>query len=217
MKYALFDMDNTLLQGRFIDTAAEKFSFQKELGSIRDLSIDSFERTNQIAELVKGRTVQELMEVIHQIPLIEDSVDTIQELKELGYIICIVSDSYDLVVEEVGRKIGADFCYSNNLEIDNGKATGKVNVPDYFLIRDDSTCQHDICKGHLIAKLMTENNILREHIVSIGDSENDICMIKNSGVGISFCSTCEELISNAGYQITKKSFSELKDLIKGEQ
>ncbi|MBN7773953.1 HAD-IB family phosphatase [Clostridium aminobutyricum] len=214
-KYALFDMDNTLLQGRFIDTAAEKFSFEKELQVIRNLEIDSFQRTNRISELMKGQAVDKLLEIIDGIPLIEDAADTIKEIKELGYTIAIVSDSYDVVVEEVGRKVEADFCFSNTIEIAEGKVTGKVNVPSYFLKRSDSTCQHEICKGHLLAKLMSENRVPKEHIISVGDSENDICMIKNSGIGISFCSTCDELNSSASFQITKKSFAELIDLIKG--
>jgi glucosyl-3-phosphoglycerate synthase len=39
-KLVVFDMDNTLLKGRFIDSCASKFGFKKELMNIRSSETD---------------------------------------------------------------------------------------------------------------------------------------------------------------------------------
>ena len=56
-----------------------------------------------------------------------------------------------------------------------------------------------------------------KNIIAIGDGENDICMIKDSGIGTSFCSSNETLNLVADKIITERSFSSLVDLLKNKQ
>jgi len=216
-KYALFDMDNTLLRGRFIDSIAEEYHFSKNLSHLRRTVTDPLQRTREIAALLSGLKAENLLDIVQRIPLVADAAFVIEELKHLGYRICIVSDSYDLVVSYIGQCIGADLCFSNHLEIKGGLVTGKVTVPDYFQKHDSSFCDHPICKGHLLAKFQREQGILRENILAVGDSENDICMLKYSGIGISFCSHVTELDRVASHQIKEPSFAKILKIVGGEE
>jgi hydroxymethylpyrimidine pyrophosphatase-like HAD family hydrolase len=48
--------------------------------------------------------------------------------------------------------------------------------------------------------------------LAIGDSENDICIIKKAGIGISFCSSNPLLDSIADYVIKEPDFSLLESI-----
>ena len=61
---------------------------------------------------------------------------------------------------------------------------------------------------------MQDNNIKKENSVAIGDSMNDLCMIKEAGLGIAFCSKDELLNHHADVIIRKPEFSELLNLTK---
>jgi hydroxymethylpyrimidine pyrophosphatase-like HAD family hydrolase len=52
-----------------------------------------------------------------------------------------------------------------------------------------------------------------KNIIAIGDSENDICMIKDCGIGISFCSSNETLNLVADKIINERSFASLVEFI----
>ena len=45
--------------------------------------------------------------------------------------------------------------------------------------------------------------------IAVGDSRNDLCMIKNSGIGVAWCSADELLNIVADKKITRPSFTEL--------
>ena len=49
--------------------------------------------------------------------------------------------------------------------------------------------------------------------LSVGDSENDICLIKKSGIGISFCSTNRLVDSVADFIIKEPDFNLLTPII----
>ncbi len=57
-------------------------------------------------------------------------------------------------------------------------------------------------------------NIDIKNIIYIGDGENDICCVKNAGIGISFCSTNNLLDSVADFVIKKPDFKEILPYIK---
>jgi hydroxymethylpyrimidine pyrophosphatase-like HAD family hydrolase len=62
--------------------------------------------------------------------------------------------------------------------------------------------------------VLTKYNIQRENAITIGDSQNDICMIKEAGLGISFCSKDELVNHHADVIITEPTFNELLELTK---
>jgi len=55
-------------------------------------------------------------------------------------------------------------------------------------------------------------NIKKENCIAIGDSINDLCMIKVAGLGIAFCSKDELVNHHADVVISQTSFDELLNL-----
>lgn len=208
-KLIIFDMDNTILMGRFIYEMAEKYGFEDSITDIITKNNEPYIITKLIASLLKDMELEQIYEVVDSIKIVPDLKNIIKTLKRRGYIIAIVSDSYNLVTERVKNTIGADISLSNELEVKNNKITGEVTIPSYFVRKDNSFCNHSICKSNAVKYLTEKYNIPASNIIAIGDSEGDICMVKMAGIGISFCSKNKLLDNIADKIIKKKSFKEI--------
>lgn len=208
-KLIVFDMDNTLLRGRFIDACAERFDFKTSLMNIRSSESNPILLTKHIATLLKGKTHQELIEIADHIPIVEGTAEIIKELKSRGYIIGIISDSYDCITHHIKNKLGMDFSLSNELEFSKGICTGEVKIPSFLFNNSKSVCRHSLCKTNAVLSLLDKYQIPKENCIAIGDSMNDLCMIKEAGLGIAFCSQDELLNHHADIILKEQSFGEL--------
>jgi len=206
-KMAIFDMDNTILRGRFIDTCASVFGFERELRILRTSENDPVILTKQIARLLKGKSFGELLKVAEGIPLVDDIEPTVKELKARGYIVGIISDSYDFVTGHIRNRIGADYSLSNVLEFSGGLATGEVQLPSFFFNHSASLCKHNICKTNALQDIARQYDVNLSNCIAIGDSANDLCMIQKSGIGVAFCSNNELLNYAADKVISEPAFS----------
>lgn len=213
-KIVIFDMDNTLLMGRFIDICANQFGFKQELMNIRSSESDVIIRTKRVATLLKGKTFTELVKVAESIPIVIDTEEIIAKLKERGYIVGIISDSYDCITNHIKNKLGMDFSLSNELEFSKSICTGEVKIPSFFFSNPASICKHSICKTNALLSVLSKYNINRQNCIAIGDSANDLCMIKEAGLGIAFCSKDELVNHYADVVISNPSFVEILSLAK---
>lgn len=211
-KLIVFDMDNTLLRGRFIDTCANTFGFTNKLMEIRLSETDGISRTKQIATLLNEKSFADLISVADHIPIVEGTKEIISELKKRGYIVGIISDSYDCITEHIKNKLDMDFSLSNELEFSKSICTGEVKIPSFFFSNSNSLCKHTFCKTNALLSLLNKCNIKKENCIAIGDSQNDLCMIKEAGIGIAFCSDDELLKHHADVIISTTNFSELLNL-----
>ena len=198
-KMIVFDMDHILLQGSFIQAAAEKFGFKKELQDILAQPKSNYIKTQKIARLLEGRTFAELIHVVESIPLIGDAVQVIRELQIRGYVCGIISDSYHAIANHVKNLLGLDFTLGNELEFQKSVATGEVKIPSQLLKDKFSRCEHDHCKSNMFQYILHRFGISLADAVAVGDGENDICMVKMAGTGISFNSVMPEVDEVADY------------------
>ena len=211
-KMIIFDMDNTLLEGSFITAAAEAFNFKDELIRIVTDYENPYTRTKSIARLLKNRSFDEILKVIDSIKITDDAEYVIRQLKKQGYICGIISDSYDVVTNHIKNKLKMDFSIGNELEFSKSIATGEVKVPSVFMKNQMSKCNHDFCKSNVLYQLAGKYRIDIENTIAVGDSANDICMVKESGVGISFCSENNYLKLVADHIISERSFVKILDI-----
>jgi glucosyl-3-phosphoglycerate synthase len=208
-KMAIFDMDDTILQGRFIDACATAFGFTAKLEDLRAREKDAIILTKRIGAFLKGRTMDELLHVASQIDMVSDIKEVIKELKNRGYIIGIISNSYTLITNFVRQKIGADFSYANQLEFFEGKVTGEINLPSYFFGSPESVCGHSYCKTNALQYACEKYNVPLKSCIVVGDSRDDRCMVGHAGIGVAFCTKDELLETIAFKNIRENSFQSL--------
>lgn len=211
-KMAIFDMDNTLLHKSFIYTAADQLGFMPELRAIVSAGYSDIVRTQKIAQLLKGRTQDELIAVVRSIPLVGDAVNAVQGLKEKGYVCGIISDSYTCITNYVKDQLGMHFSCANVLEFRDNIATGVVSIPANFLKLPDNDCNHDYCKCNMMQHVRSQYDIEMQHILAIGDGVNDICMVRKAGIGIAFNTEHDKLKEVADHIFEERTFMPLLGL-----
>lgn len=212
-KMLIFDMDNTILHHSFINTLALKYKFKERLITIVSENSNPYTRTKLIARLLKGLNIRQLLETVDEIPVTHDFKNIVKIYKDNGYICGIISDSYDCITNHLVNKYRLDFSIANELEFSNSVATGEVKVPSVFIKTRESKCSHDFCKSNAVREIAKRYNVDIKNIIAVGDSESDICMIKECGIGIAFCSSNETLNLVANKVISERSLASLKDFI----
>ena len=208
-KMVIFDMDDTILKGRFINECAKKFGFFPLLDDLRAREKDPVILTKRIGLMLKGRTIDDLLTVADDMQIVDDIKEVIAALKEKNYLIGIISNSYSLITNYIKQKIGADFSLACILEFQEGKTTGEVNLPYYFFGSNESICGHSFCKTNALQYACEKYNVLLKNCIVIGDSKDDRCMVGHAGKGIAFCTNDELLEKVATQTIKDKSFMPL--------
>jgi len=208
-KMAIFDMDDTILKGRFINACAKTFGFEAKLADLRHEEHDPIILSKRIALLLKGRTIDELLDVVHNIQMVDDIKPVVADLKQKGYIIGIISTSYTLITNYVVKNIGADFSYAVQLEIIEGKATGEANMASYFFASPESICGHAFCKTNAMQYACEKYNVQFKNCIVVGDSKDDRCIVGHAGKGFAFCTKDELLGKIASNEIKESSFRAL--------
>ncbi|UCH71447.1 MAG: HAD-IB family phosphatase [Thermoplasmatales archaeon] len=186
-KLAIFDMDGTLIKDRTIFVLAEKKGFTEELNRVIKSDMEFYKKSIDIARSLKGMNINELLEIVRNIPLQENVEEIIRELKKRGIKTAIATDSYQFFAEDLKERLGIDYAFANNLIIYNNIVTGDLEIHNKELKKDFiSNKIYSICKSCVLEQLCENLNISENEAIAVGDSKVDIGMIKRAGLGIAF-------------------------------
>ncbi|MBI4865299.1 MAG: HAD-IB family phosphatase [Candidatus Riflebacteria bacterium] len=185
-RLALFDMDGTLLRGRFIVTLAGRVNKSRELAEFLDSpALSADERTRRIAGLFAGTPKTVFEEAARSVPLSPGAAETVVALRKLGYRVGIVTDSFLVAAEIVRRRVFADFSVAHVMRFRQGIATGSVTLCQ-AMQHDDGCPQHNLCKVNVLRHLCDHLGMPPEQVLAVGDSDPDACMLKAAGVSVAF-------------------------------
>jgi glucosyl-3-phosphoglycerate synthase len=177
----VFDLDNSLLQSRFIDVCAKEYNFSQALALLRQIDNDQDNLVKRTATFLKGKSREELVEITKNIPLADDVEKVVRELKSRSQIIGIITKGYQLVAASVAERIGADFYLANELKIDDDVVTGEVAIPLYFLNSARSKCKHRVCKTNALQYIANNYNIELQNCTIISNNQDDPCLSRHAG------------------------------------
>jgi phosphoserine phosphatase len=195
-KLVMFDMDGTLIDGRSIFVFSEKKGFKDKL--LRSLQSDKepYEKTIEIAQFLHGTSSIELLEIFRKIPLHNNVEKVAQKLREKNVKTAVVTDSYQFIADDLKKRLHFDYAFANNLIIEQGIVTGKININNSNLKRCETGVIYSICKGLVLDQLYTMLNITPAEVIAVGDGVVDIGMIKKAGLGIAY-NASEQVQKNA--------------------
>lgn len=200
-RLALFDMDGTLLKGRFVVNLAHRVNKAEELNTLLDhANLPADERTRQIAALFKGVPKTVFEEAARSIPLMPGAVDLVLTLRKAGYRVGIVSDSFLVATEIIRRRVFADFSIAHLMRFGRGTATGEVTLSP--AMQHENGCpQHPLCKLNVLLHMCEQLNISPERVLAVGDSDPDACMLKAAGMSVAYEPKTPELEKSARHVI----------------
>lgn len=193
-----FDMDSTLIETEVIDELAVRAGVGDEVKAITERAmrgeIDFNESFKERVALLKGLDESVMKEIAESLPITEGLDRMMQVLKRVGYKTAILSGGFTYFGNYLKQKYGFDYVYANELEIVDGKLTGRYLGE----IVDGRR------KAELLRLIAQVENVNIAQTIAVGDGANDLPMLSTAGLGIAFHAkpkvkaTAEQSISTIG-------------------
>lgn len=175
-----FDMDSTLIETEVIDELAIRAGVGDQVKAITERAmrgeIDFCESFKERVALLKGLDESVMRDIVEHLPITEGVERLMFVLKRYGYKIAILSGGFTYFGNYLKEKFGIDYVYANQLEIVDGKLTGRY-LGD---IVDGKR------KAELLRLLAQVENVDIAQTIAVGDGANDLPMLSTAGLGIAF-------------------------------
>jgi phosphoserine phosphatase len=179
-RLVVFDMDSTLIDAEVIDELAIEAGVGQQVAEITEAAmqgkLDFKQSFEQRLALLKGLDASVLPKIAQRLRLNEGAEHLIATLKKLGFKTAIVSGGFSFFGEYLQQILGVDYVYANQLDIDNGRVTGRVRGE----IIDGQR------KADLLKELADREGLMLEQVIAVGDGANDLPMLDIAGLGIAF-------------------------------
>jgi phosphoserine phosphatase len=179
-RLVVFDVDSTLIQGEVIEMLGAHAGVEAQVREITEAAmrgeLDFNESLERRVALLAGLPASVLEEVASSIDLTPGARTTVRTLKRMGFRCGVVSGGFSQVIDHLVKDLGLDFAAANELEIADGKLTGRVigEVVD----REG--------KARALRRFAEEYDIPLAQCVAVGDGANDIDMLSSAGMGVAF-------------------------------
>ncbi len=175
-----FDMDSTLIKTEVIDELARRAGVYDQVAAITERAmrgeIDFNESFKERVALLEGLDVSVMRDIAEHLPLMDGMERTMKILKRVGFKIAILSGGFTYFGKYLQDRFGIDYVYANELEVVDGKLTGR-HLGD---IIDGKR------KAELLRLIAQVEKVDIRQTVAVGDGANDLPMISTAGLGIAF-------------------------------
>lgn len=176
----MMDMDSTAIQIECIDEIARLAGVGDEVAEVTERAmlgeLDFSESLKARVGLLAGADANILQQVLDNLPLMPGLTSLVRKLQAMDWHVAIASGGFTFYANHLKDSLRLIAVYANQLEVKDGKLTGKVKGP----IVDAKY------KAQALIKLAEFLNIPIEQTVAIGDGANDLKMLKKAGLGIAF-------------------------------
>lgn len=179
-KLLIADMDSTMIVGETLDIFAAQVGFGERIAAITARSmrgeLDFSQALRERIAILKGCAADELYKVRDDMQAMPGAREAVQTMRRHGARVMLVSGGFRLFTARAREMLGFDEDRGNELEIAEGRLTGRVVEP--ILGRDTKL---ETLKAEA-AKLGLDLSAT----MAVGDGANDLAMIQAAGLGVAF-------------------------------
>jgi len=173
------DMDSTLITIECIDEIADMQGLKPQVAAITERSmrgeLDFTESLKARVALLAGLPEAALASVYDErLQLMAGARELLAACREHGVKFMLVSGGFTYFTERLKAELNLDYCHANQLEIVDGKLTGRV-IGD---IVDGAA------KRRLLIAQREALGLRAEQVIAMGDGANDLLMLAEAGVGV---------------------------------
>jgi phosphoserine phosphatase len=174
------DVDSTLVQGEVIEMLAAQAGCEAQVAEVTaqamagELDFEASLRAR--VALLEGLPVSAVDAVRAQVRLTPGARTLVRTLKRLGCAVGIVSGGFTCVTADLVRELGLDHALANELEVVDGRLTGRVLGRVVDRAR----------KAEALREFAAAQGLSMGQTVAIGDGANDLDMLAAAGLGIAF-------------------------------
>ncbi len=175
------DMDSTLITIECIDEVADMLGIKPQVAAVTESAmrgeIDFADSLTQRVALLAGLPVSALREVYDtRLELSPGAQRMLQGFRAAGAKTLLVSGGFSFFTDRLRERLGFDATLSNDLEIEDGKLTGRLLGP----LVDAAA------KAARLQQMRAEHVAEGTLVVAVGDGANDIPMLRAADVGVAY-------------------------------
>jgi phosphoserine phosphatase len=179
-KLLVSDMDSTILTNETLDDIAEQAGIKEEIAAITarsmagelDFAQSLTERVAMLAHLPETA----LAAAFDRLGYSAGAAALVATMRAHGAYTALVSGGFRYFTSKVGAKLGFDLDLANDLELSDGRLTGRIAGP----ILDANA------KLDTLMRLSGEHHLMPTDAVTVGDGANDIPMLRAAGLGVAY-------------------------------
>lgn len=181
-KLIAFDMDSTLIDIECIDEIADIADKKAEVAAITEAAMrgeitDFKESLRRRLALLKGVPSGALLEVYeHRLRLNPGAHELVNAAKAAGLATLLVSGGFTFFADRVKARLGMDHAKSNELEIEDGRLTGRV-IGDIVDGEEKKRQLLAMCERIGCSPLQA---------IAVGDGANDLPMMGAAGLSVAY-------------------------------
>ena len=179
-RVAMFDMDSTIVEEEVINELAGLAGVGEKVAALTERGmrgkIDFAKSLRLRVSYLRGLSIESLALVAKRLRLTKGSEELIRALRERGLKVALVSGGFTYFTERIKKQLGFDYAFGNELEVKNGKLTGRVKGRIIDARR----------KAEILEEVCRQEGVTPEEAIAVGDGSNDRLMVANAGLGIAF-------------------------------
>jgi phosphoserine phosphatase len=180
-KLVAMDMDSTLITIECIDEIADMQGLKAQVSEITEAAmrgeLDFAESLQRRVALLKGLDASALERVYDERLQLSPGAQTmLKAVQAAGLKTLLVSGGFTFFTERLKKRLGLDYTHANELEIVDGKLTGKV-VGGIVDAEE---------KKRTVERVCAELGISPSQAIVMGDGANDLKMMSISGMSVAF-------------------------------
>ena len=176
----LMDMDSTAIKIECIDELAKLAGVGEQVAEVTELAmqgkLDFTQSLHSRVATLKDAPISILDTVKASLPLMEGLETLVKALKQHNWRVAVASGGFTYFADHLKSLLNLDSAKANQLEIIDGKLTGKV--------------LGDIVDANAKAKnllaLAKEYDIADSQTVAMGDGANDLVMMNAAALGVAY-------------------------------
>ena len=184
-KLLLADMDSTIIKEESLDELARQIGKEKEVSFITNEAMNGrieFKKAllDRVA-ILKGNSTNILETLKKNININDGARELVKTMNVNGSITVLVSGGFTFLTEYLKELLDFKHTHANKLqivqkELQKFEITGKI----------EGTILDKKAKLEYLNKYIKKYNLNNNDTICVGDGANDIQMIKNAGIGVSY-------------------------------
>lgn len=179
-KLLIMDVDSTLIQQEVIELLAAHAGKREEVAAVTESAmrgeLDFAQSLHARVAVLAGLPAAVVDSVRQEVRLSLGAAELVAAFKQAGHVVAVVSGGFNQILGPIAQELGLNYWIANELEIVDGKLTGKVlgDVIDRA------------AKEKYLRQWAAAEDISLEHTVAVGDGANDLDMLGAAGIGVAF-------------------------------
>jgi phosphoserine phosphatase len=176
----VFDVDSTLIEDEVIELLADVAGKRAQVAEVTERAmrgeLDFAESLRERVAVLAGLPETVFADVYARITPTKGVQELIDAVHAAGGLVGAVSGGFTQVLTPLAAKLGLDFARANDLEIKDGKLTGKV----------EGRIVDRAVKAESLLEWAAASGIDPKNTIAVGDGANDLDMLATAGLGVAF-------------------------------